>query len=164
MHRAALLLPLALAASGCAAFSDDTGASDGTSVVAAFYPLQYAVERVAGGLVEVDSLAQQLRGLPRFFQDGWGQASRWALQNTKDLDHAEAWADSALKFPLPTFQTLQLKAAILDKRGNKLAADSVRKQAMLVANENDVNLLGYGLLNQKKYDEAIARLQKRRGS
>jgi len=110
--------------------------------------------------VVIDSLAQQLRGLPRFFQDGWGQASRWALTNTKDLDHAEAWADSALKFPLPTFQTLQLKAAILDKRGNKTAADSVRKQAMLVANENDVNLMGYNLLNQKKVDEAITIFQK----
>jgi tetratricopeptide (TPR) repeat protein len=118
-------------------------------------PIQVNVEKVV-----IDSLSQQLRGLPRFFQDGWGQASRWALTNTKDLDHAEAWADSALKFPLPTFQTLQLKAAILDKRGNKAAADSVRKQAMLVANENDVNLMGYNLLNQKKVDEAIAIFQK----
>ena len=31
---------------------------------------------------------------------------------------------------------------------------------MLVANENDVNLMGYNLLNQKKVDEAIAMFQK----
>ena len=58
MRRALLALPLTLALSGCAAFSDDTGSGGEPSVVAAFYPLQYATDRVAGGLAEVDTLAQ----------------------------------------------------------------------------------------------------------
>jgi zinc transport system substrate-binding protein len=58
MWRSAILAPLVLVASACAAFSDDTGSSDGTSVVASFYPLEYAVERVAGGLADVETLAQ----------------------------------------------------------------------------------------------------------
>ncbi len=58
MRSAALILPLALALGGCAAFSDDTGSGGDPSVVAAFYPLEYATERVAGGLIEVETLAQ----------------------------------------------------------------------------------------------------------
>jgi zinc transport system substrate-binding protein len=47
------------ALTGCSAFSDD-GAGSGSSprVVAAFYPLEYVTERVAGDLAEVDTLAQ----------------------------------------------------------------------------------------------------------
>ncbi len=53
-----------LALSGCAAFSDDSGSDDsgsassagGVTVVAAFYPLQYAAQRVAGDHAEVDNL------------------------------------------------------------------------------------------------------------
>ncbi len=52
---------LLLAMSGCAAFSDDsTGSdtSDGVQVTAAFYPLQYAAQRVAGDHAEVVNLTQ----------------------------------------------------------------------------------------------------------
>ena len=58
MRSAILLLPLTLALGGCAAFSDDAGDGDADGVAAAFYPLAYATERVAGGLVEVETLAQ----------------------------------------------------------------------------------------------------------
>jgi zinc transport system substrate-binding protein len=58
MRIAATLLSFALAVTGCAAFSDDAGSGSGTRVVAAFYPLQYASERVAGDLADVDTLAQ----------------------------------------------------------------------------------------------------------
>ena len=51
--RRALLLSLVLATSGCTAFADDT---TGTQVAAAFYPLQYVAERVAGEHAEVVNL------------------------------------------------------------------------------------------------------------
>ncbi|MFC7492603.1 MULTISPECIES: metal ABC transporter substrate-binding protein [unclassified Nocardioides] len=51
---AALLLPVV---SGCAAFQDDSGSSaDGVEVAAAFYPLQYVAERVAGDRATVANL------------------------------------------------------------------------------------------------------------
>ncbi len=52
-------LGLLSALTGCSAFSDD-GAAPGSSprVVAAFYPLEFVTERVAGDLAEVDTLAQ----------------------------------------------------------------------------------------------------------
>jgi zinc transport system substrate-binding protein len=52
---AALLSPVVL--SGCSAFSDDTGSSaDGVAVAAAFYPLQYVAERIAGDHATVENL------------------------------------------------------------------------------------------------------------
>ncbi len=61
--RLSVLLPaaavLALAASGCAAFSEDGASSeDGVTVAAAFYPLAFAAERVAGDHADVELLTQ----------------------------------------------------------------------------------------------------------
>lgn len=48
---------LLLATTGCSAFSDDDTSSGGdVQVVAAFYPLQYAAQRVAGDHAEVENL------------------------------------------------------------------------------------------------------------
>jgi zinc transport system substrate-binding protein len=53
------LLVLALAAAGCAAFEDGgAGTDDGVTVAAAFYPLAYAADRIAGDYAEVELLTQ----------------------------------------------------------------------------------------------------------
>ncbi len=60
MNARHLLLPVVatgLALSSCSALSQDTaGTSDGVDVVAAFYPLQFVAERVAGGDASVAEL------------------------------------------------------------------------------------------------------------
>ena len=59
--RITLIGLLLLAMSGCAAFSDDAGGtdtSDGVQVTVAFYPLQYAAQRVAGDHATVVNLTQ----------------------------------------------------------------------------------------------------------
>jgi zinc transport system substrate-binding protein len=53
----AVVLPAALVLGGCAAFTDDAvGTANGVQVAAAFYPLEYAAERVGGSRVEVADL------------------------------------------------------------------------------------------------------------
>ncbi len=53
------VLALCLAASGCSAFEEGTGSSDGElTVAAAFYPLAYVADRVAGGHAEIELLTQ----------------------------------------------------------------------------------------------------------
>src|SRR3954447_25568889 len=53
----ALLLPAALVLGGCAAFTDDSvGVDNGVQVAAAFYPLEYVADRVAGSHAEVENL------------------------------------------------------------------------------------------------------------
>jgi zinc transport system substrate-binding protein len=57
----AALAALLVATSGCAAFNDDAGgsdASDGLQVAAAFYPLQFAAQRVAGEHATVENLTK----------------------------------------------------------------------------------------------------------
>ena len=53
MKSRAAVLAILLTASGCSALSDET---EGTQVAAAFYPLQYVAERVAGEHAEVENL------------------------------------------------------------------------------------------------------------
>jgi zinc transport system substrate-binding protein len=58
MNRLVLLaLPPLLALTGCTAFTDDSvGIDNGVQVAAAFYPLQYVADRVAGDHAEVENL------------------------------------------------------------------------------------------------------------
>src|SRR4051795_5387818 len=53
----ALLLPLVAVTAGCSAFTDDSvGTANGVQVAAAFYPLQYVADRVAGDRATVEDL------------------------------------------------------------------------------------------------------------
>ncbi|HVR39168.1 MAG TPA: DUF2911 domain-containing protein [Thermoanaerobaculia bacterium] len=104
--------------------------------------------------VTLGSVREQMRGLPRFFWQGWNQAAIYALRNGSDLDEALAWADESLKIQT-TFQNLRTKAAILEKKGDAKQAGELRARALTIANEADLNSYGYMLLGQKKVDEAI---------
>ncbi|MEO8030869.1 MAG: DUF2911 domain-containing protein [Gemmatimonadota bacterium] len=110
--------------------------------------------------VVLDSLKQQLRNLARFFPPAWAQASGWAMANTKNMALAENWADSSINLA-PSFLNLTMKANLLERRGDKVEADKIRTRAGAMAtSEVDVNAYGYQLLAAKKYDEAIAVLER----
>jgi tetratricopeptide (TPR) repeat protein len=108
--------------------------------------------------VVLDSLRTQLRGVPQFFPDGWGNAAAWALRNGH-VAEASAWADSAIRIQ-PRFDALNVKAAVLARQGNTTAADSLRQRAYAVATEPQLNAAGYQLLQAQKVDEAIALFQR----
>jgi tetratricopeptide (TPR) repeat protein len=108
--------------------------------------------------VVLDSVAAQLRGIPQFFPDGWGQAATWALQHDH-LPEASAWADSAIRIQ-PRFDGLNVKAAVLERQGNRAAADSLRQRAYGIATEPQLNAAGYQLLGAKRVDEAIVLFQR----
>lgn len=114
---------------------------------------------IATNEVVIDSIQQQLRGLPRFWPQVWAESARWALMHNTRLDLASAWADSAVQIA-PTFANLRLQAAILDRQGNSAAAAALRERAMGLATEADVNAVGYQLLGQGKTDEALALFRK----
>jgi hypothetical protein len=109
--------------------------------------------------VVMASLKSQLRGLPRFGWQAWNTAANWALQHDQDLDQALQWADQSVTTQA-TFQNLRTKAAILEKKGDTKQAEELRARAMKIATEADMNVYGYQLLGQKKYDEAIAVFRK----
>lgn len=106
-------------------------------------------------VVVLDSLKSQMRGLARFWGAAWEQAGAWALNNTSNLDLAGIWADTAIALT-PNFASYNLKAAILERRGMKAQADSLRQAHLSTASEAELNVYGYQLLNQKRNNEAIA--------
>jgi tetratricopeptide (TPR) repeat protein len=79
----------------------------------------------------------------------------YAVNNNVALDKALVWANQAV-IQNTNFQTLSAKSNVQKALGNKVAADSAMDAALAVANEGQLNIYGYNLLSQKKYDEAIA--------
>jgi tetratricopeptide (TPR) repeat protein len=106
-----------------------------------------------------DSLEQQLHGLPGFFWQGFAQAASWSARNNANLDRAQTWADRAVSMNR-NYQTLRAKALVVERRGDAAAAEALRKDALTLATEADMNAHGYELLGAGKVDEAIAIFRK----
>jgi tetratricopeptide (TPR) repeat protein len=104
--------------------------------------------------VVVASLRRELRGLPRFFWQGWNQAAAYCLRTNVNLDEALEWSNESTKLA-ETFTNLRTKAGLLEKKGDTKTAEALRAKSLTLANETEMNQYGYQLLGQKKTDEAI---------
>jgi len=104
--------------------------------------------------VVVASLRRELRGLPRFFWQGWNQAAAYCLRNNVNLDEALEWSNQSVA-TAETFTNLRTKAGLLEKKGDAKTADALRTRSLQLATETEMNAYGYQLLGQKKTDEAI---------
>jgi tetratricopeptide (TPR) repeat protein len=109
--------------------------------------------------VVVASLRRELRGLPRFFWQGWNQAAAYCLRNNVNLDEALEWANQSVA-TAETFTNLRTKAGLLEKKGDTKGAEALRAKSLQIANEVEMNAYGYQLLGQKKTDEAIEAFKK----
>ena len=105
--------------------------------------------------VVVDSLRAQLTGAPQFFWQPWSQAAAWCLAKDVNLEEAAAWADRSIAIQ-ETYTNLQVKAGLLEKRGDAAGAARARNRALAIAGEADMNAYGYQLLGAGKVDSAIA--------
>jgi hypothetical protein len=104
--------------------------------------------------VVMASVRNQLRGLGGFRQDMLTQAARYWVRNGGNLDEALKFADTALQRG-GQYPTRMVRAMILEKKGNAAGAAEERTKAQAIATENDLNQTAYGLINDKKLDEAI---------
>ncbi len=109
--------------------------------------------------VVVDSIREQLRGLGRFSWQTWSQAAAWSAANNTNADEAIAWVDRSIRMN-EAFTNLQIKATLLDKRGDRAGAAAATQRALAVATEAEVNVYGYGLVALGKVDSAIAIFRK----
>jgi tetratricopeptide (TPR) repeat protein len=139
---------------------DDPGAN---SVTVSLYwdklRVPFVVEADVKEIVFRDLRDRQLRGMPRFFWQGWNQAAAWCLNNNVHLDDALAWSDQSIGIN-PTFNNLNVKAGLLEKKGDMAGAQELREKALGMAGEQDINLYAYQLLGQGKNDEAIRYFEK----
>lgn len=82
------------------------------------------------------------------------EAAFYCNKNNVNMDEAFKWIEESIKKE-EHFTNLQLKAKMLEKKGNTKEADEATKKALTLATENELNTYGYQLIGQKKIKEAI---------
>lgn len=98
--------------------------------------------------------AEELKGTAGFNWLGYSTAAAYTLQNKVGMDKGLVWIDQAIA-QNPGFATLSIKADLLRETGKTADADAVRKKAVDVATEAELNQYGYQLINEKRMDEAV---------
>ena len=114
--------------------------------------VEFAVDNIV-----LANAADELKGTAGFNWLGYSTAAAYTLQNKAGMDKGLAWIDQAIA-QNPSFVTLNTKADLLQLTGKTADADIVRKKAIGMANEAELNQYGYQLINEKKMDEAIKML------
>lgn len=104
--------------------------------------------------VVLASVRRELRGLPRFFWQGWNQAAAYCLRAGINTDEALAWSDRSIQIQ-ENFANLRVKAGLLEKKGDTKTTEALRARSLQIATEADMNTYGYQLMGQKKVDEAL---------
>ena len=103
------------------------------------------------------SMKNELRSGKHWSSDAWAAAARYELRNG-DVNTALDYANHALSLGVTT-TTLRTKAAVLEKKGDKAGAADLRAKAKQNYNEaEELSYATFGLIGDKKYDEAIAYL------
>lgn len=93
-----------------------------------------------------------------FQRQNWEQAATYALNNGGDLNEALEWVNNAIAgnfYSQKTFNNLVLKGQILNKLGKHEASNVLMDEAVSMANINQLNALGYQMMNTKHYDKAL---------
>lgn len=97
---------------------------------------------------------EQLRGSIGFGWQAYVAAANYCLQNDTHLDKANEWIDISISRN-KNFQNMTVKAGLLDKQGKKEEADKMLDEAVAGANNNQLNNLGYQMINKGRMDKAI---------
>jgi len=97
---------------------------------------------------------QELKGVQQFGWQGYAFAANYSLQNKIDMEQGLKWADQAATLN-NTFTTLNIKSGLLQEMGKTTEAEKLKKDALVIATETELNNYGYQLVGQTKYDKAI---------
>jgi hypothetical protein len=111
--------------------------------------IEFAVDDIV-----IANAREELKGPVGFNWQGYSTAANYALQNKTSMDEAMKWIDQAITMNR-TFNTLRTKADLLKQKGNGAEADALMKEALSLANENDLNTYGYQLIAQGDNEKAV---------
>lgn len=111
--------------------------------------IEFAVDDIVMANAE-----QELKGALGFNWQAYNSAANYALQNNVHNDEALVWIDKAIA-QNKSFATMSTKAGLLRQGGKVAEADKIIADAMGIANENELNIYGYQLINQGQIDKAI---------
>jgi DUF2911 family protein/tetratricopeptide repeat protein len=101
---------------------------------------------------------QQLRGPTGFTWQSFSQAANYWLRNGGPLDEAQKLIDRSIAMN-ENYQNLNVRATILEKKGDAKGAADTRAKALAIATEGDLNQVGYRLMGEHKVDEALKLFQ-----
>lgn len=118
-------------------------------------PLKIEAETTKLTLASID---QQLRSALHWVPQAWTEAARYAFRNG-ETDRALTYIEHGLGLT-PDAQSLRVKAAIVEKKGDAALAKKLREQSAALTPERAELNPAYELLGAKKYDEAIAFVNK----
>jgi|HubBroStandDraft_2_1064218.scaffolds.fasta_scaffold43684_1 tetratricopeptide (TPR) repeat protein len=106
--------------------------------------------------IVMENANQELKSTAGFNWQGYSNAANYALANklTDDYGQALKWADQAIAIN-SNFTDLTVKSDLLKQMGKTAEADLIRKDAITVGTEVELNAYGYQLLNDKEQDKAI---------
>jgi hypothetical protein len=105
--------------------------------------------------ITMASLRNQLRGGLQYTWEGWAEAANYSLTNKVDLEQGLRWADASVGQE-ERYDTLILKAQLLEALNRTSDAAPLRKRALEMANATQLYFYGRQLqLINKKPDEAI---------
>ncbi|HMJ48825.1 MAG TPA: DUF2911 domain-containing protein [Ferruginibacter sp.] len=107
---------------------------------------------------QLESFRRELRSNKGFDPDAWVQAVNFSVANNTNLEEALQWSEYAINGVFvgqKNFRTLSAKAAVLNKLGRTAEADVLLKEAMPLANMQELHGYGRQLLRNKKNAEAL---------
>lgn len=100
------------------------------------------------------SMKKELTHINGFFWQGYNEAAAYCIANNVHMEEASKWIDKSISLQ-KNFPNLTTKATLFEKTGRKNEAEVLRKEALALADEAQLNAFGYQLLGQGKTNEAI---------
>lgn len=104
--------------------------------------------------IVLESIRNELRTSPGFTWRGFYDAARYCLRNDIINEETMAWIDQSISWE-KNFNNLQVKSQLLAKAEKSTESENYMKQAVEMANRNQLNRYGYQLLGEDKADKAI---------
>lgn len=108
----------------------------------------------------IDDLTAQLTGLPRFGWQGWNSAAAYCVNSGQFFDECRQWSDRSLAISRQA-QNLMVHAGLLALEGRDDEIAAVEEEALGLANEQQVNAMGYQYLFQRNDPKKAVELFRR---
>lgn len=138
-------------------FSDEKESSAVIALVWEKMKIPFTVETDFVKL-QLESFRRELRSSKGFKYEAWLEAVDFCVEHNTNLDEALVWSDYAINgvfIGQKNFKTLSAKAMVLNKLNRKAEADQLMKDAMPLANMQELHQYARQLLKDKRYPEAL---------
>jgi hypothetical protein len=110
--------------------------------------------------VVLANMERELRGIQRFFPEGWNQIAQYALDHERRMDEALEWVEVSISRQ-PTFANRMTKAGLLAATGQDAEAAEVRDDAYAAASDDEIRAWARGRQRAgfaEQAEAALARL------